>query len=450
MRFIKADKYNLLFGKLKSNVSLHKIIANTSWLFFERIFRMIVTLFVGVWVARYLGPEQFGLLNYAQAFVALFTAIATLGLDGIVIRNIVNSPKDTQNILGTSFVLKLVGGFFCTIITLLAVFILRPGDNQTLILVAIISTGMIFQSFNTIDFWFQAQIQSKYTVYARSIGFMTTSIIKIILILTNAPLITFAAVSAIEFLVGSIGLIAFYKYKGFSMFNWKVSVDTAKSLLKDSWPIILSGLAIMIYMRIDQIMIGEMKGDTEVGVYSVAVKLGELWYFVPAAIVNSTFPSIVNAKNKSDELFFSRTQKLYDLMALLGYAVAIPMTFLSTFAVELLYGKEFASAGPILSMYIWVGVFVNLGLARSSFLKTVNWTKIQFLTSVGGCVLNVILNFLLIPRYGAEGATFASIISYWFQAHGACFFIPKMRKTAFMLTKALFIPFRIKTLLNFK
>jgi len=450
MRFIKADKYNQILEKLNGNVSLQKIIANTSWLFFERIFRMAVTLIVGVWVARYLGPEQFGLLNYAQAFVALFTAIATLGLDGIVIRNIVKTPKDAQVILGSSFVLKLLGGFLCTIITILVVFLIRPGDNLTLILVAVISTGMIFQSFNTIDFWFQSQIQSKYTVYARSMGFISTSIIKIILILIKAPLITFAAVSALEFLVGSIGLIAFYKYNGFSMFKWKTSMDTAKSLLKDSWPIILSGLAIMIYMRIDQIMLGEMKSDTEVGIYSVAVKLGELWYFIPTAIVNSTFPSLVNAKNKSDELFYSRTQKLYDLMALLGYAVAIPMTFLSTFTVELLYGKEYASAGPILSLYIWVGIFVNLGLARSSYLKTVNWTKIQFLTSLGGCVLNVLLNFLLIPRFGAEGATFASIISYWFQAHLACFFIPKMRKTALMLTKALFIPFRIKTLLNFK
>ncbi|WP_044749130.1 flippase [Bacillus alveayuensis] len=433
---------SLIVKKLSGNTTLQKIIANTGWLFFERIFRMMVSLFVGVWVARYLGPEQFGILNYANAYVTLFTALATLGLDGIVVRNIVRAPDKTYQILGTAFILKLIGGIFSSLLMIIIVYLIRPEDTLTITLVAVISIGMIFQSFSVIDFLFQSRIESKNTVYARSIAFILTSIIKVILILTNSSLIAFGLVSSLEILIGAIGLVIVYRLKGFLISKWKFSLNVAGNLLKDSWPLIFSGLAIMIYMKIDQIMLGDMIGEEEVGIYSVAVKISEMWYFIPMAIVNSTFPTIVNAKRISDQLFYDRLQKLYDIMAILGYFVAIPMTFLGTDVVKLLYGNEYLEAGSILTLYIWVGLFVNLGVARSSFLKTVNWTKIHFLTSILGCMVNVILNFILIPKYGALGATIASIISYWFQAHGACFLFPKMMETGKMLTKSLIAPVR--------
>ncbi|MGG1678256.1 flippase [Neobacillus sp. NRS-1170] len=426
----------------------NKIINNASWLVLEKISRMAVSLIVGVWVARYLGAERFGALNYAQSFVGLMAAIANLGLDNIVIRNLVQSPKDSYVYLGTAFYLKLVGGLLSILFSILSIMIVEPNDSNIVILCAIISTGNIFVCFSTIDLWFQSQLNSKFSVYAQSVSFFITSIIKLFFILNEASLIMFAFLSALEMLLLSIGYLIVYKLKVGILKEWKFSIIIAKSLMKDSWPLILSGLAIMLYMRIDQIMIGIMNGNQEVGIYSVAVKLGELWYFVPVAIVSSIYPIIVKEKDNNLELFYKRLQKLYDFMALLGYIIAITISVLSPYIITLLYGDEFIHAAPILSIYIWIGLFVNMGLARTAYLNSFNWGKIHFISSLSGCIINILLNLILIPKYGGVGAAFASLFSYWFQAHGINFFFSKISISTKMQTKSLLIIIRIKDLLN--
>ena len=196
----------------------------------------------------------------------------------------------------------------------------------------------------------------------------------------------------------------------------------------------------MIYMRIDQVMIGNMVGNTEVGLYSAAVRLAEAWYFVPMAVVGSVFPSIVEAKAISEELFYRRLQKLYNLMSLMAYIVALPVTFMGGWLVTLLFGAAYARAGPMLAVLIWAGMFVNLGVARSSFLTTMNWTRVHFMTVSFGCIINVALNYLLIPIYGGMGAVVASCVAYWFAAHGACLIYKPLYKTGYMLTKAMVYP----------
>lgn len=419
---------------------LRKIISNTGWLFADRIIRLGVGLSVGVWIARYLGPGQFGLYNYALAFVALFSAIATLGLDGIVVREIVRDPSCKDEVLGTAFVLKLISGSGTLLLTIGAITLLNPDNSLTRWLVGITAAGTIFQAFDTIDFWFRSQVQSKYTVYARNSAFVFTTIIKVVLIQTQAPLLTFACAGLVEVIVGAVGLTIVYRVNGFFFNKWRVSFLRARGLLKDSWPLIISGVMIMIYMRIDQIMLGEMVGNQSVGIYSAAVRLAEAWYFVPAAIVSSVFPSIVEAKKISDTLFYSRLQRLYSLMALLSYSVAVPATFLSNWLIQLLYGPEYAEAGSMLAILIWSGLFTSLGVARSSFLTTMNWTKLHFMTVSLGCIINVALCLILIPIYEGMGAVIATCFSYWFATHGSCFLYRPLLKTGFMLTRAMICP----------
>jgi O-antigen/teichoic acid export membrane protein len=196
----------------------------------------------------------------------------------------------------------------------------------------------------------------------------------------------------------------------------------------------------MVYMRIDQVMIGEMVGSEEVGIYSVAVQLVEVWYFIPGIIVSSVFPSIVEAKEMNDSIYYERLQKLYNFLAFMGYAVAIPVTFLAGWVIKTLYGAAYSAAGPMLAVLIWSILFTNLGVARSTFLTTMNWTRVHLLTVTLGCVVNVVLNYVLIPRYGGMGAVIASCIAYWFAAHGACFVYKPLHKTGRMLTKAIIYP----------
>lgn len=426
--------------KIAHRVALHKVINNIGWLFFDKVLHMGVGLLVVAWVARYLGPDQFGLFNYALAFAALFASFASLGLNNIVVREIVFQKTAVDEILGSAFVLKLIAGCAAFIITVGAIFFIKPNDRLCVWIVAIIAAGTIFHAFDAIDFWFQSQVLSKYTVYAKNAAFLMVTLVKIILIFLKAPLIAFVWASLAEIIIGAMGLILAYQINGYHILFWKSSFARAKSLLKDSWPLIFSGIVIMIYMRIDQIMIGQMKGVQEVGIYSAAVRLAEAWYFIPMSIVASVFPGIVAAKAVSEELFYQRLQKLYNVMVFLAYAVAVPVTFIANDVIVILFGSEYKSGGPMLAGLIWTCLFTNLGVARSTFLTTMNWTRIHFFTVLAGCMINIVLNYLLIPVYGGMGAVIASLVSYWFAAHGTCFFYKPLFKTGFMLTKAMVYP----------
>lgn len=431
---------NFIRAKVEGRHYLQNVISNTGWLFFDNFLRMGVGLLVGVWVARYLGPDQYGQLSYALAFVLLFSSLANLGLDSIVVRNIVRDSSNRDKILGTVFVLKLIGGVFAFGVTMIAILLLRPADQLTHWLVGITAAGMIFQAFDTIDFWFQSQVQSKFTVITKNAAFLLISIIKVGLVLSKASLITFAWTGLAEIALGSMGLVVAYRINEQYLKAWRASVAFAKELLRDSWPLIFSGIVSMIYLRIDQVMLGEMAGNEEVGIYSAAVRLAEVWYFIPMAIYSSVLPSIVEAKAVSEELFYDRLQKFYNMMAFIGYAVALPVTFLAGWVVELLFGHAYGKAGAMLAVLIWAGLFVNLGVARSSFLMSMNWTKVHFMTVFMGCLVNVALNYILIPLYGGMGAVIASCIAYWVAAHGSCYLYKPLFRTGNMLTRALFFP----------
>jgi O-antigen/teichoic acid export membrane protein len=184
----------------------------------------------------------------------------------------------------------------------------------------------------------------------------------------------------------------------------------------------------------------EMVGSQELGVYSVAVRLTEVWIFIPSALFWSVFPSILEAKKIDEDLFYDRLQKFYNLMALISYAIAIPMTIFSPWLVVTLFGEAYSGGSVMLATLIWANIFWNLEMARCAFLTSMNWNRFYFLTVSIACLLNVGLNYLLIPRYGGMGAVVASIFSYWFAAHGSCFISRKMYRTGFMLTKAILYP----------
>lgn len=392
---------------------------------------MVILLFVGVYVARYLGPSKFGLLSYAISFVVLFSAIARLGLDSIVVRDLVRDGREKDELLGTAFFLKAMGAI--VLLGLLAVAIrFTTNDSFTNLLIFIIAVATIFQSFNVIDFYFQSQVLSKYAVYARTAAVIFSAGIKLLLIYVNAGLIYFAAVILIESIILAIALVAVYAKRRLSIFNWKIRFDLAKTLLRDSWPLILSGVAISIYMRIDQVMIRWFINPDAVGNYAVAVKLSEAWLFIPMVITGSVFPAIINAKRVSKKLYYGRLQKLYSLMTWSAIGIALPVTFLAGSIIKLLLGAQYDDAAGVLRIYVWSGVFSFLGVASSKYLITENYTRISFFRTFIGCIVNVILNIILIPKYGINGAAIATVISY-FVAVFSVGLIPKASKQAFMM-----------------
>lgn len=401
----------LLKAQLLGHEGIRRYGANTAWLMGEKILRIFMGLFVGIWVARYLGPEQFGLLSYAQSFVFLFTAIATLGLDSIVVRELVKDSSQRNVLLGTAFTLKLIGSL-CILPLLWFGVQFTSNDSYTNLLIFIIASGTIFQSFNVIDFYYQSSVLSKYVAFANTITLAISSIVKILLILNEGSLLAFAIVGVFDTVILSLGLVYFYWQKTHhSLREWQFKRVVAKRLLKDSFPLIIVSLLTVIYARIDQIMIKELLGSYEVGLFSASVRITEAWLFVPIVIANSLFPSIITGRNISISLYEARLKALYQLMIFIGLSVAVIVSLTSSSIIELLYGASFIESSNVLAIRIWETLFAAIGTVRSKWIVAENLQHKSMIFVLYGAVTNIVANYILIPIVGIEGAAVSSLLS---------------------------------------
>ncbi|WP_435235574.1 flippase [Psychromonas sp. PT13] len=429
--------------ELKHHKGFIRYFKNTSWLFAEKILRMVVGLFVGIWVARYLGPEQFGLFSYAQSFLGLFTVFIALGLDSIVVKELLNNEGDRDVLLGTTFVLKLVG-FFIMIIVILIAIQFTNHDYFTNLLILIISLSVVFQSFNVIDFYFQSRVLSKYVVMANTISLLISSILKVILILNDAPLILFASVVCIDTLVVAVGLIYFYKIQHLDFSNWKFKFYKVKYLLKQSWPMILSGVAIALYMKIDQIMIGNMLGNKAIGYYAVAVRFSEMWLFITVAITNSLFPAIINSKKTSQTIYINRIKNLYRLLVFISLVISTFIYFLSDYIVLYTYGEQYTESIALLQLYVWSIMFVFLNNGSWKWYISENLQHIATIRLFAGALINILLNLYWIEKYGLIGAVYATLISYSIATYFGNLLSSKTIINFRMQTEAIFTFYKIK------
>lgn len=409
---------------------------NMGWLFVDRFVRMGMGLFVGVWVARYLGPAQFGSLNFALAFIALFGTATTLGLEGIVVRELLHNPENTREILGTTLALRSVAGLLSVAVSIATLRLIQPLDRQALLLVSILSLTLIFQAFDTVDCFFQSEVRSKITVWAKNSAFLVFAVIRVLLIYSKAPVWTFAAAYSGEIAFGAAALIFGYRLSGGRIFSWRARKIRAVMLLKESWPAIFSGLAIMVYMRLDMVMLKMMQGDLAVGLYSAATRVSEVWYFIPMAIVSSVSPSIMRAKD-DPELFYGRLLKLFSLMTVTAYAIGSIVAFASPLIIRTLYSQSYSGAAPVLAVHIWASIFVFLGVAQSPWNLSKNLLKQSLYNTLLGAIINIALNLYLIPRYSAMGAAIATVVSYSISSVFANALSDRMRPIFYMQIRAL-------------
>lgn len=398
--------------RLEGRHDFQTIIANTGWLFADKLLRMCLGLFVGVWLARYLGPQQYGQFNFAISYVSLFGTIAGMGLNGIVVRNIVREPAAFGNILGTAFILQLFGSFVSLMLIIGSFAYLRPDDTLTRSMVAVLGMSLVLKSTDVVRYWFESRVQSRYTVWVENGAFAIMACFKITMILNQASLMVFVWLIFAEAALVAVGLLVVYAKNDGHICCWKPSFSYAMNLLNDCWPLIFSSIAVMIYLRIDQIMLVEMTGETALGIYSAAVNISEIWYFVPVCIVASIMPSLISARNISQELYEVRLHKLYEFMVILAVSIAIPMTVLSDVVILTVYGSEFTEAGTVLSINIWSGVFVFLGTACGIYTNIENLPRYSLLQTVLGMLTNIALNILMIPLWGAKGAALSTVVSY--------------------------------------
>jgi len=397
--------------RLERMPGLQKILANAGWLTGDRLVRLGMGMVVGVWVARYLGPGRYGLLAFVQAVAALFIGISTLGLDQVLVRELVQRPERRSSLLGTALALRLGGAALAMAAVCLTAVLASSQDGPVLLLAAILGAGAVFQALDVIDLWFQSQVQSKFTVLAKNTVFLVVAGIKVALILVQAPLVAFAWAQLLETLGGALALWLFYRVRGGRLRQWGVDLAVARDLMRAAWPLLLSGVAVMVYMRIDQVMLARLSGAEAVGYYTAATRLSEVWYFIPMAAMTSVMPSLVAAKAEDESVYRHRVQLF--LRATLGLALVlvVPVALLARPIVGWLFGPAFAPAGPVLAVQIWTTVFVFLGVAQAPWFVIENQTRLALQRTLGGAAVNIGLNFWLIPKYGAMGAAWSSLVA---------------------------------------
>ncbi|WP_249554538.1 flippase [Shewanella sp. 10B] len=401
---------NKLSERLSGNHSLLAAINNSGWLMFDKLIRLLLGLLVSAWVARYLGPAQFGELAYVLAYLAFFQAVALLGMDGIIVRDIAKDKTKAGEILGTAFILRLTVGICCWLISIAMMGIFNGWQDRSVYITALAGASLVFQAADTIDLWFQSQSQSKRTVIAKLTAYLVSNGLKIALILNNAPLLAFALVMAVEGLLAAIALI--YAYHQFTCQQpWHLLSKQAKKLLKESWPFILSGLSIIVYMRIDQIMIKEMLGDVELGVYAAVLPLAMLWTFIPMTLSVSLAPMVAKAKQQSQQAYWTCLSNIFRGFALLGWLICLPIFFLSQYVVDFLFGTAYASGAMVLSIVIFANLFINMGIAQSLWILNEGKSKLSLYKTFVGALVCLIANLLLIPELGIAGAAVSAVLA---------------------------------------
>jgi PST family polysaccharide transporter len=391
--------------------NLVKIVDNIGWLFIDKVMRMGVGLLVGVWVARYLGPQQFGLFSFATAYTSLYIWIASLELRNIVVRDIIFDPTCKEEVLGTAVLLQLTGGVIAYSLIMINIIWLRSNDTEAIWLVAILGSVMLFKFGEVAMYWFESQVLSKYTVWVQNISFLVFAAVKVALIMHNAPLLWFAWVTLADTVLVALFMFVMLGYKGLALRKLKVSLTRAKVQVTNSWPLILTAVAMTIYMKIDLIMLGQIMGDDSVGIYSSAVRISEIWYFIPMVIVASVYPAILDAKKQSETLYYKNLQRLYDLIVWLSVAVALPISFFATPVIVMLFGPAYAEAATVLAIHIWASVFVSMGVASSLWLMAENRQIMIFQRACLGAIINASLNYILIPEFGIVGSAWATLIA---------------------------------------
>lgn len=391
---------------------MKRIFSYTSWSVADQLVRLGVGMIVSVALARYLGPHQFGLYSIVLATVAIASCLVPLAADAIVTRELVMRPEATPTILGSQALLRLIGTCTAAAASTIAIMALHPDIEHLWIVALVASAGLLLQPFDAIGVWLNAKLLAKANVAARLPGFLLMSASRLVAIALQLNLVAFIVLVPVEAGLIALGYVLTYRYLGQNVMSWRATKAELATLFRDSWPLLISGISSLLYLRLDVLMLGAMAGEFEVGIYSAATRIAEAWYFIPTIIAAAVQPLILQLKRDDAAGYSLRLGQLYASMAWLSVSVGILVSFTASAIISLLFGPAYASAAPVLIVHVWAGVPVFLGVASSQFLIAENLTRISMYRTGLGLLANVSLNLVLIPRLGALGAAIATVISY--------------------------------------
>ena len=436
-------------SKLKESKGFRKYFANTSWLMGGKFIQMGISFLVTAQVAQYLQPEGFGDLNYGKAIVQFLILFVAMGMNGINIRNLVEAPEKKGIILGTAWLIRAGSGLFFALLAIGVVFLLPEGvhDDLTNTLIFIMAFSTLFKSFDTFDEYFQSQVKAQYGVISRFTATMLFAGFQLYLIWIKADIIWFGLAFLLRNIIQAISYFSFYV----TNYGWprdlKLEIPYLKQLMTDAWPLIISSMVIFFYMKADQAMLfhlttgPEGAGKAAVGQYTAALRVSEVWFMFGPILTGSLFPAIINARKKGEKAYYKRLQNFFDLMVWLAFGITIPMVLFGPSILQWnwLFGPRYAEAGGVLVIHCWTLVFVFLGNASAKYLIAENLQKLTLYRTLVGAVVNIILNLILIPRYGVNGAAVATLISQAVASYLSYAFHPLTKRIFGMMTQSLLL-----------
>ena len=412
----------------------NKIVKNASWLIVGKIIQMVINLVVGILTARYLGPSNYGLINYAGAYTAFFASLCTLGINSVIVKEFVDAPNEDGKILGTSLGLRAISSMLSALTIIGISMVVDANEPTTKLVVVLCSIGVVFHIFELFNYWFQYRLQSKKTAIATLIAYIITAIYKIILLASGSSVIWFALATSVDYICIAVILFAFYKKdKGGKLsFSWKYG----KSILKKSYHFILHGLMVAVYGQTDKIMLKHMINETEIGYYSTAVAICSMWGFVMSAIIDSMIPPIMEAFNKNKEKYNQMNRLLYCIIFYVSMVVSLAFIFFGDVAINILYGEAYLPASAPLKIITWYTAFSYWGVARNAWIVCENKQKYLKYIYLSAAAANVILNIIFIPPFGAVGAAIASLAAQIVTTLIVPFFIKDMRENSIMMVES--------------
>jgi O-antigen/teichoic acid export membrane protein len=403
-----------LFASLRGHFSgrggLQAVIQNSGWLLFDRFVRVLVGMFVNVWVARYLGVAQYGQLAYILAYLTFFQVVATLGMDAIVVREIAIKKNAAAEILGTAAFLRVLSGFLLWGLAILVMVAWDGWRSDTVWLVALAGGALVFQAAETVDLWFQSQSKSRLTVLAKLTAYVLSAILKVAAIFLEAPVWVFVALFAVEMAVSCVGLIVIY-HKAPCEERWRKSFMWGRTLLRESWPFMLSGLSVTVYMRIDQIMIRDIIGEAALGVYAVVLTLSNIWHVIPMTLNISLAPYVARKRSENQLQYRQAMIWIFRSFFYSALACAVITRMTSGWLVSSLYGSQYLAAIQILDIHVFSNLFIFLGVAHSLWLINERRFLVRLIGTLAAAGVSVLTNYWLLPLWGLLGACVATISS---------------------------------------